>query len=192
MGLAKWPANGECSNFRQQPGIRSGRSRGNSAHVRDPSPNEKTNPAQRLRHELRGASIARAVDPSARPHPRLQPPALLARSGEDAGARAVRRAVSRRRARRLRRVRQQPGRGAAQRRADAGQRAADADPGDGRRDRTSRLRRHQQPVVRAALPVCAADVDARSPHRRPDRLERGDRLSRQRRPRRRQGQADRA
>ena len=57
---------------------------------------------------------------------------------------------------------------------------------------TSRLRRHQQSLLRAALPVCAADVDARSPDRRPGRLERGDRLSRQRRPRRRQGQADRA
>ena len=45
---------------------------------------------------------------------------------------------------------------------------------------------------RAALPVRAADVDARPSHRGPDRLERGDRLSRQRRPRRRQGQADRA
>ena len=57
---------------------------------------------------------------------------------------------------------------------------------------TSRFWRHQQSLVRAALPVCPEDVDAGSPHRRPDRLERGDRLSRQRRPRRRQGQADRA
>ncbi len=57
---------------------------------------------------------------------------------------------------------------------------------------TSRFWRHQQPLLRAALPVCAADVDAGSPHRRTDRLERGDRLSRQRGPRRRQGQADRA
>ena len=57
---------------------------------------------------------------------------------------------------------------------------------------TSRLRRHLQPVVRAALSVCPADVDARSSHRGADRLERGDRLSRQRRARRRQGQADRA
>ena len=86
--------------------------------------NEEANSAQRLRHELRGASIARALDPSARPHARIQPPALLARPGEDAGARPVRRAVSRRRARRLRRLRQQPGRGAAQRGADALQRAA--------------------------------------------------------------------
>ena len=57
--------------------------------------------------------------------------------------------------------------------------------------RKSRLWRHQQSVVRTALSVRAADVDARSPHGRPDRLERGDRLSRQRRARRRQGQADR-
>ena len=42
------------------------------------------------------------------------------------------------------------------------------------------------------LSVRAADVDARSSDRRADRLERGDRLSRQRRARRRQGQADRA
>ena len=41
-------------------------------------------------------------------------------------------------------------------------------------------------------PFRAADVDARPPHRGTDRLERGDRLSRQRRARRRQGQADRA
>src|SRR5450759_4455454 len=32
---------------------------------------EKRNPAQRLRHELRGASIAGAMDPSARPHVRI-------------------------------------------------------------------------------------------------------------------------
>ncbi len=54
------------------------------------------------------------------------------------------------------------------------------------------FRRHQQSLVRAALPVCAADVDAGSFDRRPRRLERGDRLSRQRGARRRQGQADRA
>ena len=68
----------------------------------------------------------------------------------------------------------------------------DADPGDGGGDAKSRFWRHQQSLVRAALPVCPTDVDAGSPDRRPDRLERGDRLSRQRGPRRRQGQADRA
>ena len=57
--------------------------------------------------------------------------------------------------------RRQPGRGAAQRRADAGQRSAAADPGDGGGDRASRLRRHLQPLLRAALSVRAADVDAR-------------------------------
>ena len=41
-------------------------------------------------------------------------------------------------------------------------------------------------------PFARQDVDAGSPDRRPDRLERGDRLSRLCRPRRRQGQADRA
>ena len=64
--------------------------------------------------------------------------------------------------------------------------------GDGRGDQASRLRRHFQPLLRAALSVCAADVDARSPDRGAHRLERRDRLSRQRRARRRQGQADRA
>ena len=44
-----------------------------------------------------------------------------------------------------------------------------------------------QSVLRAALYVRPADVDARSSHRRADRLERGDRLSRQRRARRRHG-----
>ena len=39
MGLAKSPR--ECNNFRQQPGIRSGRSRGNSAHIRGLHVNEK-------------------------------------------------------------------------------------------------------------------------------------------------------
>ena len=58
--------------------------------------------------------------------------------------------------------------------------------------RKSRFWRHQQSVVRAALSVRPADVDARPSDRRPRRLERGDRLSRQRRARRRQGQADRA
>ena len=57
---------------------------------------------------------------------------------------------------------------------------------------TSRLRRHLQPVLRAALPVRAADVDARPSDRGTDRLEHRHRLSRQRRARRRQGQADRA
>ena len=54
------------------------------------------------------------------------------------------------------------------------------------------FRRDLQPVLRAALYVRAADVDARPPHRRAGRLERGDRLSRQRGQGRRQGQADRA
>src|SRR6185437_17177953 len=54
---------------------------------------DKANPAQRLRDELRRASIAGAVDPSARSYQRISPAALLDRSGEDAGARAVRRTV---------------------------------------------------------------------------------------------------
>ena len=49
-----------------------------------------------------------------------------------------------------------------------------------------------QPVLRAALHVRAADVDARPSHRGPHRLECRDRLSRQRGAGRRQGQADRA
>ena len=73
------------------------------------------------------------------------------------------------------------GRGAAQRRAGAGQRPAAADPGDGGGDRASRLWRHLQPVLRAALPVRAPHVDARPSDRRADRLEHRHRLSRQRR-----------
>ena len=80
----------------------------------------------------------------------------------------------------------------AKRHANPGQRSAAADLRDGRRHRKSRLRRDLQPVLRTALSVCAADVDARPSHRGADRLERGDGLSRQRGPRRRQGQADRA
>ena len=72
----------------------------------------------------------------------------------------------------------------AQRDADAGQRSADADPGDGGGDEASRLRRHLQSVLRAALPVRAPDVDARPSDRGPDRLEHRHRLSRQRRARR--------
>ena len=45
------------------------------------------------------------------------------------------------------------------------ERSAAADSGDGRRHRASRLRRHLQSVLRAALYVRAADVDARSSHR---------------------------
>ena len=52
--------------------------------------------------------------------------------------------------------------------------------------------RHQQSFLRAALPIRPQDVDAGSSHRGADRLERGDRLSHFGRPRRRQGQADRA
>ena len=49
------------------------RSTGRSGKTTCPRPfdHEKTNPAQRLRHELRRASVAGAVDPSARPHHRI-------------------------------------------------------------------------------------------------------------------------
>src|SRR5215203_5899666 len=49
---------------------------------------------------------------------------------------------------------------------NAAQRSDAADPGDGRRYRASRFWRHLQPVLRAALYIRAADVDARSPDRR--------------------------
>ena len=63
----------ECNNFRQEPGnIRNdavARPRLSQPLVDNGfSTMNKTNPAQRLRHELRRASIAGAMDPSARPH----------------------------------------------------------------------------------------------------------------------------
>ena len=56
--------------------------------------------------------------------------------------------------------------------------------------RASRLRRHRQSVLRAALSVRPPHVDARSSDRRPDRLEHRHRLSRQRRARRWERAAD--
>ena len=109
---------------------------------------------------------------------------------QDAGARLVRRHFPGRRARHLRRLRRHPRRGAAPCGAGAGQRSAAADAGDGGGDRASRLRRHLQPVLRAALSVRPPHVDARPPDRRPDRLEHRHRLSRQRRAR--HGPADAA
>ena len=51
------------------------------------------------------------------------------------------------------------------------QRSCPADPRDGARDAASGLRRDLHAVVRAALPVRAAYVHARSPHRWPRRME---------------------
>ena len=118
-------------------------------------------------------------------HPRDQSSALYRSSVLDrlrphAGGGPVRRHLFRRCGRRLRRLRRQPRRGPARRRAGAGQRPDAADSGDGRGDAASVVRRHVESDGRAAVSVRAAHVDARSSDARPGRLEHRHRLSGQR------------
>ena len=92
----------------------------------------------------------------------------------------------------LRRSGRQPGRGRAERGPGAGQRSDADHPGDGSRHAPPGFRGHLQSHLRAAVPVRAANVDARSSDLRPHRLEHRHRLPRQRRARDRHRGAGRA
>ena len=141
------------------------------------------NPPQRVRHELRRPHPARDVGASARSLDALHRSRPLGVAGADAGTRAVRRIVPGRHPRRLRRVPGLAGRLDPQCGADPGERSAAAGAGHGLCDAASRLRRHLQPDLRAALYLRPPHVDARPPDQGTHRLERRHRLSRQRRAR---------
>jgi hypothetical protein len=144
-------------------------------------PDAKANPTECLRYELCRASVARAVDASARSCRSLQHARLLGRTGKAPRARQVRRAVPGRCARRLRRVPRIARRGDCERGAGASQRSAIADPSDGVRHAQSGLRSHLRGLVRTPVHAGPPVFDARSSDRRAYRLECGHRISQQRR-----------
>ncbi len=191
LGLAK--AGEDATISGNSPAFNRANARGNPARIRGSSHHDKANPAQRLRHELRGASVAGAVDPSARPHRSTTTAcptgSISRRRWSAAGSTGCSSPTCSASTTSIGNSPDAALRNAAQTPANEPLMLI---PAMAAVTRTSRLRRHQQSLLRAALPVRAADVDARSSHRRPGRLERRDRLSRQRRARRRQGQADRA
>lgn len=128
---------------------------------------------QRVRDELRHPSGARSLAASGQPRRRVQPTRVLDRTRATARARRVPRDLPGRCAGRLRRVPRLRGARPARRGADPGGRPAAADPGDGRGDEATRLRRHDRLDLRAALLARPHPHDPRPLHGRPCGVERG-------------------
>ena len=139
---------------------------------------EQANLLQRVSHELRGASVARPVGASRRSDGSLQRSQGVGGSRADAGAWQVRRALPRRRYRRLRRLSRQPRRRCQRRSADLGERSEPANPGDGPGDGASRVRVHEFGVAESSVHLRAADLNARSPDQGQIGVERRRLLSR--------------